>query len=44
MTFMANDRVKNDVPQGQILKSKERYRVAPQMKALDEHFLDLLKF
>jgi hypothetical protein len=43
MTFMANDRVENGVPQGQILKSKEPYRVVPQMKALDEHFLDLLK-
>jgi hypothetical protein len=46
MTFMANNRVKIGVHQGQILKSKESYRVVhvPQMKALGEHFLDLLKF
>jgi hypothetical protein len=44
MTFMANDRVKNGVPEGQILKLKEPYRVVPHMKALDEHFLDLLNF
>ena len=44
MTFMANDRVENGVPQGQILKSKEPYHVVPQMKALDKHFQDLLKF
>jgi hypothetical protein len=42
MTFMANDRVKNGVSQGQILNSKEPYYVVPQMKALDEHFLDQL--
>jgi hypothetical protein len=43
MTFMAIDRVENGVPQGQILKLKKPYRVVPQMKALGEHFLDLLK-
>jgi hypothetical protein len=43
MTFIANDRVENGVPQGQIWKSKEPYRVVPQMKALDEHFLNMLK-
>jgi hypothetical protein len=44
MTFMANDRVNNGVPSGQILKSKEPYRVVSQMKVFDEHFLDLLRF
>jgi hypothetical protein len=43
MTFMANDKVENGVPQGQILKPKEPYLVVRQMKARDEHFLDLLK-
>jgi hypothetical protein len=44
MTFIVSARVKNGVPQGQISKSKELYRVIPQIKALDEHFLDQLKF
>jgi hypothetical protein len=34
----------NGVPQGQIFKSKELYRVVPQMKGLDEHFPNQLKF
>jgi hypothetical protein len=44
MAFMVSARVKNGVPQGQILKWKELYRVVPQMKALYEHFPDQLKF
>ena len=44
MTFIVSTRVKNGVPQGQIFKSKELYRVVPQMKGLDEHFPDQLKF
>jgi hypothetical protein len=36
MTFMVSARVENGVTKGQILKSKELYRVIPQMKALDE--------
>ena len=44
MTFIVSARVKNGVPQGQIFKSKELYRVVPQMKGLDEHFPDQLKF
>jgi hypothetical protein len=44
MTFIVSARVKNGVPQGQILKSKELYRVVPQMKGLDEHFPNQLIF
>jgi hypothetical protein len=44
MTFMGNNRIKNGVPQGQILKVKEPYRVVHWMEALDKHFLDLLTF
>ena len=44
MTFMANNRVENGVPQGQILKAKEPYRVVPQIKGLDEHFPNQLEF
>jgi hypothetical protein len=44
MTFIASFRVKNGVPQGQIFKSKELYRVVPQIKGLDEHFPDQLQF
>jgi hypothetical protein len=44
MTFTVSTRVKNGVLQGQIFKSKELYRVVPQMKGLDEHFPDQLKF
>jgi hypothetical protein len=43
MTFIVSTRVKNGVPQGQIFKSKELYRVVPQMKGLDEHFINQLK-
>jgi hypothetical protein len=44
MTFMVSITVKNGVPGGQILKSKELYRVAPHMKALDKRFPDQLQF
>jgi hypothetical protein len=44
MTFMDSVRAENGVPQGQILKLKGPYHVVPQMKALDEHFQDQLKF
>jgi hypothetical protein len=44
LTFMVTKRVKYGSPQGQILELKERYRVVPQMKALDEYFPDQLKF
>jgi hypothetical protein len=44
MTFMVNAGVKNGVPQGQIFKSKELYCVVPQMKGLDEHFANQLRF
>ena len=44
MTFIVNAGVKNGVPQGQILKPKELYRVVPQMKGLDEHFPNQLTF
>jgi hypothetical protein len=37
MTFMVISRKENGATKGQILKSKELYRVIPQMKALDEH-------
>jgi IS5 family transposase len=40
MTMMVNAMVKNGVPRGQILKLQKPYRVASQMKALDEHFPD----
>jgi hypothetical protein len=43
MTFIVSFRVKNAVPQGQIFKSKELYRVVPQMKGPDKHFPDQLK-
>jgi hypothetical protein len=43
MIFIVSSRVKNGVPQGQIFL-KELYRVVPQMKGLDEHFPDQLKF
>jgi hypothetical protein len=43
MTFMVGARVKNGVPQGQILKLQKPYRVASQMKALDEHFPNQFK-
>jgi hypothetical protein len=35
---MVSAEVENCVPEGQILKSKERYRVVPHMKALDKCF------
>jgi hypothetical protein len=44
LIFMVSARVENGVHEGQILKSKELYRVVAQMKALDEHFPDQLKF
>jgi hypothetical protein len=44
MTFIVSTRVKNGVLQGQIFKLEELYRVVPQMKGLDEHFPDQLKF
>jgi hypothetical protein len=44
MTFIVSARIKNGVPQGQIFKSKELYRVVSQMKGLDEHFPNQLKF
>jgi hypothetical protein len=44
MTFILSTKVKNGVPQGQIFKSKELCRVVPQIKGLDEHFPDQLKF
>jgi hypothetical protein len=44
MTFMVSVRVENGVPQGQNLKLKELCRVVPQMKTLDEHIIDQLKF
>jgi hypothetical protein len=44
MTFIVSARVKNTVPQGQIFKSKELYRVVPQIKGLDEYFPYQLKF
>jgi hypothetical protein len=37
---MINARVENGIPQGQILKSMEPYRVAPHLKALDKGFPD----
>jgi hypothetical protein len=43
MTFIVSAREKNGVPQGQIFKSKELYRVVTQMKGLGEHFPDQLK-
>jgi hypothetical protein len=44
MTFTLSAGVKNGVPQGQMFKSKELYRVVPQMNGLDEHFPHQLKF
>jgi hypothetical protein len=44
MTFIVSARVKNGVPQGQIFKSKELYRVVPQIKGIGEHFPDQLQF
>ena len=44
MIFMVSAMVKNGVSQGQILKLKEPYRVVPQIKGLDECFLDQLTF
>jgi hypothetical protein len=44
MTFIVSAGLKKSVPQGQILQSKELYRVVPQMKGLDEHFPNQLKF
>jgi hypothetical protein len=44
LTFMVSTRVKNGVPEGQILKLTKPYRVVPHMKALDECFPDQLKF
>jgi hypothetical protein len=44
MTFIVSTRVINGVPKGQIFKLKELYRVVPQMKGLDEHLPDQLKF
>jgi hypothetical protein len=44
MTFIASARVKNGVSQGQIFKSKELYRVVPQIKGLNENFPDQLEF
>jgi hypothetical protein len=41
---MVSARVKNGVSEGQILKSKELYRVVPQIKGLDKHFPDQLEF
>jgi hypothetical protein len=40
MTFIVSARVKYGVPQGQILKSKELYRVVPQIEGNVEHFPD----
>jgi hypothetical protein len=34
MTYIVSARVKNGVSQGQIFKSKELYRVVPQIKGL----------
>jgi hypothetical protein len=44
LTFMVSVRVEIGVPQGQILKLKELYHVALQMKALDDRFPDQLSF
>jgi hypothetical protein len=44
MTFIVSAGGKNGVPQGQIFKSKELYHVVSQMKGLDEHFPNQLKF
>jgi hypothetical protein len=44
MTFIVSARVQNGVSQGQIFKSKELYRVVPQIKGHDEHFSDQLTF
>jgi hypothetical protein len=44
MTFIISAGVTYGVPQGQIFKSNELYRVVPQMKGLDEHFPTQLKF
>jgi hypothetical protein len=44
MTFIVSAWVKNSVPKGQIFKSKELYRVVPEMKGLDEHFPNQLNF
>jgi hypothetical protein len=44
MTLIVSAEVKNGVPQGQIYKSKELYRVVPQMKGLCEHFPNPLTF
>jgi hypothetical protein len=44
MIFMVSARVKNGLPQGQILKFQKPYRVVSQMKALDDCFPDQLKF
>jgi IS5 family transposase len=41
---MVNAGVKNGVPKGEILKAKKIYRVVPQMKGLDEHFPNQLKY
>jgi hypothetical protein len=43
MTFIVSAGVKYGVLQGQIFKSKELYRVVPQMKGLDKHFANQLK-
>jgi hypothetical protein len=44
LTFIVSSRVKNGVPQVQILELKEPYPVVSQTKALDERFPDQLKF
>jgi hypothetical protein len=44
MTFIVSAGVKYGVLQGQIFKLKELYHVAPQMKGLDEHFSNQLKY
>jgi hypothetical protein len=43
MTFIVSAKVKNGVPQIQIFRSKELYRVVPQIEGLDDHFPDQLK-
>jgi hypothetical protein len=41
---MVSARVKNSVPQGQILKLQKLHGVVSQIKGLDECFPDQLKF
>jgi hypothetical protein len=41
---MVSARVKNGVPQGQILKLKEPYRLVSEMNVLEKCFPDQLEF